>query len=275
MRLTRCHVDAPLAVGASLALPETAANHLARVLRLREGDACVVFNGDGHDYDARLSTISKREVRAEIIAARSVDNESPLQVTLLQGIARGEKMDLILQKATELGVAAVRPVHSQRSEVKLDEARGAKRLAHWQSVVISACEQSGRAVVPHVAPPEPLAAAIRGLPEGGLRLILDPEATETCATLAWSPGTQVVLAVGPEGGWSPLDREQLLAGGEGFGLGIRKTVGFIATATRWQPIDPQPGMLQYPFVDQSRKRRGTHACTGQQLTALYPAVFLG
>lgn len=235
MRLTRVHVELPLVEGQELDLPEGPAAHLGRVLRLGVGDACVLFNGDGHDHDARVVAAGKRDVRVAIGAARPVANESPLAITLLQGIARGEKMDLILQKATELGVAAVRPVHSQRSEVKLDEARGAKRLAHWQSVVTSACEQSGRAVVPHVAPPEPLAAAIRGLPEGGLRLILDPEATETCATLAWSPGTQVVLAVGPEGGWSPLDREQLAAGGfHGVRLGPRilrtETAGLAAIA---------------------------------------------
>lgn len=235
MRLTRVHVELPLVEGQELDLPEGPAAHLGRVLRLGVGDACVLFNGDGHDHDARVVAAGKRDVSVAIGAARPVANESPLAITLLQGIARGEKMDLILQKATELGVAAVRPLHSQRSEVKLDEARGAKRLAHWQSVVISACEQSGRAVVPHVAPPEPLAAAIRGLPEGGLRLILDPEATETCATLAWSPGTQVVLAVGPEGGWSPLDREQLAAGGfHGVRLGPRilrtETAGLAAIA---------------------------------------------
>ena len=93
MRVTRCHVDLPLHVGADLALPERAANHLVRVLRLREGDACVLFNGDGHDYDARITVIGKREARAEITAARHVDNESPLRITMLQGIARGEKMD--------------------------------------------------------------------------------------------------------------------------------------------------------------------------------------
>ena len=159
MRLTRCHVDTSLTVGASLALPETAANHLARVLRLREGDACVLFNGDGHDYDARITAVGKRGVQAEIMAARSVDNESPLHVTLLQGVARGEKMDLILQKATELGVAAIVPVMAERTEVKLDAERTAKRVAHWCSVIASACEQSGRARLPVLSAPAALASA--------------------------------------------------------------------------------------------------------------------
>ncbi|HET6396529.1 MAG TPA: 16S rRNA (uracil(1498)-N(3))-methyltransferase, partial [Pseudoxanthomonas sp.] len=151
MRLTRCHVDLPLRPGAEFVLPERAASHLARVLRLREGDPCVLFNGDGHDYAARLTAVGKREVRAQVLAATAVENESPLRIVLLQGIARGEKMDLILQKATELGVAAIVPVHGERTEVRLDAERAEKRLAHWRSVVASACEQSGRARVPALA----------------------------------------------------------------------------------------------------------------------------
>ena len=159
MRLTRSYIDAPLKAGAEIALPEDVAAHLLRVLRLQLGDACVLFNGDGHDYDARITHLGRREARAQIMAARRIDNESPLRITLLQGIARGEKMDWILQKATELGVADFLPVTSDRSEVKLDAQRAEKRLAHWHGIVISACEQSGRAVLPEVAAPQSLAHA--------------------------------------------------------------------------------------------------------------------
>jgi 16S rRNA (uracil1498-N3)-methyltransferase len=133
MRLTRSHVDAPLQVGTEIALPEDVAAHLLRVLRLQAGDACVLFNGDGHDYDARISAIGKREARVRLLSARRIDNESPLRITLLQGIARGEKMDWILQKATELGVARFLPVSSDRSEVKLDAQRADRRTgaASW------------------------------------------------------------------------------------------------------------------------------------------------
>lgn len=148
MRLTRCHVELALRAGDELVLPEHAAAHLARVLRLREGDPCVLFNGDGHDYTARLLAIGKREVRVRVLSSAEVDNESVLSIVLLQGIARGEKMDLILQKATELGVAAVMPVSGERTEVRLEGERSDKRLAHWRSVVASACEQSGRARLP-------------------------------------------------------------------------------------------------------------------------------
>lgn len=233
MRLTRSYVDLPLAAGAEVHLPEDAAGHLVRVLRLQAGDACVLFNGDGRDYDARIVVAGKREARAEIIAARPVANESPLRITLLQGIARGDKMDWILQKATELGVARILPVDSERSEVKLDAARAQKRLAHWREVVVSACEQSGRAVVPDVLAPQPLAQAAPF--QEGRGLLLDPQGTSSLATLGGQAFDACTLAIGPEGGWSPRDRGQLDAAGyEGMRLGPRilrtETAGIAAVA---------------------------------------------
>lgn len=235
MRVTRAYLELPLAPGAEVVLPETAAAHLTRVLRLGVGDSCVLFNGDGHDYAARIAVVGKREVRAVVGEATRVDRESPLRTGLLQGVARGEKMDLILQKATELGIADVRPLWSQRSEVKLDGERAAKRLAHWRGVVTSACEQSGRATVPPVAAPVSLANALDALPAGGLRLLLDPDGTLGIRTLELDADTLVWLAVGPEGGWSPDDRAQLQAAGfQGLRLGPRvlrtETAGLAALA---------------------------------------------
>jgi 16S rRNA (uracil1498-N3)-methyltransferase len=235
MRLTRVFVDAPLAPGARIALPDDAAAHLVRVLRLEAGDACTLFNGDGRDYAARLTTAGKRGAEAEILEARAVDNESPLRMVLLQGIARGEKMDWILQKATELGVTAFVPVHSERSEVKLEGERAGKRLAHWRSVVTAACEQSARARVPDVAAPEPLSKALTTLPDGGLRLTLDPQADGGVASLAPAGDGAIVVAIGPEGGWSPRDRDSLRAAGfAGLRLGPRvlrtETAGLAAIA---------------------------------------------
>lgn len=250
MRLTRVYVDMALAVGAELALPEGPAAHLARVLRLAVGDRCVLFNGDGHDYPAIVSGVGKRELRVRLDAPVAVDNESPLRIVLLQGIARGEKMDLILQKATELGVTEVRPLISQRSEVKLDAARAGRRLAHWQAVVTAACEQCGRARVPGVAAPVPLAAVLAELGNGPtpgaetshgsraaeMRLLLDPNGDLAINNLSLAPADAVVfLAVGPEGGWSPADRGQLEgAGFRGLRLGPRilrtETAGLAAIA---------------------------------------------
>lgn len=222
MRVSRVFVDQPLAVGARVPLPERAATHLVRVLRLGVGDACVLFNGDGSDYDARLVAADRRGAEVLVGDAHPVDNESPLRITLVQGIARGEKMDWILQKATELGVTSFVPVHSERSEVRLDGERAARRHAHWSGVVVGACEQSGRARVPPVAAPAPLAQALQGLPAGTRRLLLDPTATSTTATASLDTGLGCVLAVGPEGGWSPGDRAILAAADfEGVRLGPR------------------------------------------------------
>ena len=234
MRVTRCHIEHPLALGQTLSLPEEAANHLVRVMRLREGDGCVLFNGDGHDYRATLVLVGKRDAQVRIEATERVDNESPLPITLLQGIARGEKMDLILQKATELGVSAIVPVNAERTEVKLDAARAEKRLAHWTSVVVSACGQSGRARVPTVAAPASLLEAARQMPAAALKLTLDPLGEHRLSTLPPAPGG-VVIAIGPEGGWSPRDRQALLdAGFQGLQLGPRilrtETAGLAAIA---------------------------------------------
>ena len=234
MRLTRVHLAMPLATGAVLALPEGPATHLARVLRLREGDACVLFNGDGQDHDAVIRAIGKRGVEVELVGARTVDNASPLALVLLQGIARGEKMDLILQKSTELGVATIVPVFADRTEVRLDGERLAKREAHWHSVVASACEQSGRTRLPALAQACTLEEAVRRLPAGGLRLVLDPQGAHRFASLA-APDGAVVVAIGPEGGWSPRDRDVLQAAGfEGLRLGPRvlrtETAGLAAIA---------------------------------------------
>ena len=234
MRLTRVFVDQPLAPGARVTLPESAGAHLVRVLRLREGEACVLFNGDGHDYDATLVSATKRGVDAEISAARAIDNESPLRIVLLQGIARGEKMDLILQKATELGVAAIAPVFADRTEVRLDGERLDKRMAHWRSVVTSACEQSGRARIPELLPARGLAEAAATLDAGTLKLTLDPQGEHRFETLA-KPAGAVVIGIGPEGGWSEKDRDLLAQHGfTGLRLGPRvlrtETAGLAAIA---------------------------------------------
>jgi 16S rRNA (uracil1498-N3)-methyltransferase len=234
MRLTRCFIASALTPGTEIALPESAATHLVRVLRLREGDECALFNGNGHDYPARITLAGKREVRARVLSKQPVGNESPLRIVLLQGIARGEKMDLILQKATELGVAAVVPVNSERSEVKLDAERAAKRVEHWRSVVVSACEQSGRAVLPTVAAPQALATAAIDI-DAALKLTLDPEGEHVLTTLAAPSPLSVCIAIGPEGGWSPHDREILKSAGfNGLRLGPRilrtETAGLAAIA---------------------------------------------
>ena len=235
MRVNRFLVDQALAPGMQVRLPESAATHLVRVLRAGVGDSCIVFNGDGHDYAARIVAIGKRETRVEVGCAAAVDSESPLRIVLVQALARGEKMDLVLQKATELGVAGFVPVMSERSEVRLDGERADKRLGHWRNVVGAACEQCGRATVPSLAAPTSIAEAMSALPPESLRVLLDPQATHTAGQLLLQPDAEVVLAIGPEGGWSPRDRATLQeAGFDGMRLGPRilrtETAGLAAIA---------------------------------------------
>jgi 16S rRNA (uracil1498-N3)-methyltransferase len=205
------------------------------VLRLGEGAPVVLFNADGYDYAATLTHVGKREVRARIEGRQAVANESPLPLTLAQGVARGEKMDLVVQKATELGVACIVPLLTERSEVRLDPARAEKRLAHWRAVAASACEQSGRARLPAILPAQPLDGWLTGLQaDGALRLALLPEGSQSLRSLRFGPAGGL-LVVGPEGGLGERDVGALRAAGfGGLALGPRilrtETAGLAALA---------------------------------------------
>ncbi|MEO6185210.1 MAG: 16S rRNA (uracil(1498)-N(3))-methyltransferase [Steroidobacteraceae bacterium] len=220
MRLTRIYVDAPLAAGAAVSLPAAPAQHLTRVLRLQVGATLRAFNGRGGEFDAVIESVQRDAVLLRLGAYQHTATESPLQVTLLQGIARGEKMDLILQKATELGVTAVVPVSTARSTVKLDEHTSARKMLHWQGVVIGACEQSGRERIPTVASPAGLATAVEAS-AAQLKLLLVPEAAAgtlktllAAASAGSSQAPSICLLVGPEGG---LDSQEVqLAKNAGF-----------------------------------------------------------
>jgi len=221
MRNVRHFVDLPLAEGKSIVLPEVAVAHLVRVLRLGPGDRVRLFNGDGHDYEAELEEASKRGAQARVLSRIAVDTESPLAITLAQGIARGEKMDLILQKATELGVVRVAPVVTERTEVKLDAERADKRAAHWRGVLASACEQSGRTKLPELSPPRSLGDFLAA-ESSALKLVLDPTASIALAQLELQPATSICLLVGPEGGLSERDLAAARAAGfQGLRLGPR------------------------------------------------------
>lgn len=235
MRTIRIYVDQTLSCGMELPLPAQAGEHAVRVLRLVEGDPLTLFNGDGHDYLATIRTIGKREVTVKVTDKKHLPNESPLLLTLAQGVARGEKMDMIVQKATELGVVRIVPLLTERSEVKLDAARAEKRLAHWRAVAASACEQSGRAVLPEITAAQPLAQWLQSLAsDGALRLALLPEAIQSSRELRFGTD-RGFLVVGPEGGLGERDATALQAAGfDGLRLGPRilrtETAGLAALA---------------------------------------------
>jgi 16S rRNA (uracil1498-N3)-methyltransferase len=216
MRTTRIHVQLELASERELLLPPAASVHLLRVLRLRAGAALTLFNGAGGEFAAELLAAERGQARVRVRSYTDVDRESPLRVRLLQGIARGERMDLIVQKATELGVAAIVPLSCEHSVVRLDASALARRRERWQAVAIGACEQCGRNRIPLIEPITDLAAACAaGTGEAqSLRLMLVPDAADSLAQLATAPLRSAALLIGPEGGLS--GREQLLAQRAGF-----------------------------------------------------------
>jgi 16S rRNA (uracil1498-N3)-methyltransferase len=213
MRLNRIHVDAPLAPGAQVELRGKASEHVARVLRLKPGDTVTLFNGDGMDYRSEIKDLWKGAVGVLVHAETPARAESPLALVLVQGIARSERMDLIVQKATELGVTAIQPVAMTRSVVRLDDDARAKKLAHWRGVAVAASEQCGRAKLPAIAEPVAFAAWLRQPSCAGARRIqLAPDAGASLAAAA--AGAECIeLLVGPEGGLDEPERESALAAG--------------------------------------------------------------
>ena len=235
MRIPRIFVPHPLQSGRDIDLPLQAGEHLVRVLRLDRGYPLRLFDGEGREFAGEIASLAKRAVTARVLdAIETTDVESPLRITLGQGIARGEKMDWVLQKATELGVARIVPLVTDRTEVKLDAERAERRLAHWQAVLASACEQCGRNRIPEIAEPVKLHDwAARLGDEAGLRLALDPNGDARARELVID--TQATLAVGPEGGLSDHDLATLAqADFRGLRLGPRilrtETAGLAAIA---------------------------------------------
>lgn len=210
MRLIRIHVESPLAAGARVELSGKAAEHVTRVLRLGAGDPVTLFNGDGQDYSSVIKELYKGSMTLTVGSAAPARAESPLAITLVQGIARGERMDLVVQKATELGVAAIVPVATARTVVRLDADARAKKLAHWRGVAIAACEQCGRATLPAIAEPGDLASWLaRPPPADTRRVLLSPQAEISLAAAA-AGAKRIEMLVGPEGGLEDAERELAL-----------------------------------------------------------------
>ncbi len=201
-------------------LPERVHRHLQQVLRLQPGDLVVLFNGrDGRDYQARLTRIDRRGAEVEILEAGAEELPPALELHLALGISRGERMDWALQKAVELGVAGIQPLFTLRTQVRLQGERLEKRLAHWRGVILSACEQSGRRLLPDLEPPRKLDSWLQQTT--GPVLLLDPRAARPLPKLP-SPGERVTFLVGPEGGFDEKERHLAYACGcTGVRLGPR------------------------------------------------------
>jgi 16S rRNA (uracil1498-N3)-methyltransferase len=215
MRLTRVYVGQPLATSSRVTLEGAAANHIRRVLRLAPGAALTLFDGRGGEYEARIEGLRKDAVLVIVNQHQAVERESPLAITLAQSVSRSERMDLVVQKATELGVTRIVPVLTERTVVRLDAAQADSRVRHWRAIAVGACEQCGRNTVPQIAPPLALPVFLRSVVAGdaqGIRIILSPGGNLRIRDL--DAGRGLILLIGPEGGLS--EPEHSAAADAGF-----------------------------------------------------------
>jgi 16S rRNA (uracil1498-N3)-methyltransferase len=220
MRLTRVYVDAPAATGKRLVVEGSAANHITRVLRLRSGDRLTVFDGSGGEFGARIEEFRKDSVVVTVEEHRQIDRESPLPLTLAQGISRGERMDWIIQKATELGTSRIVPLFTKRSMVRLDERQAERKLQHWRAIAIAACEQCGRNKIPELAAPVDFFDVLPADDSGATRLLLSPTGDLRIEDLQGmgedvrqGASKGITVLIGPEGGLEDVEHEAARAAG--------------------------------------------------------------
>ena len=210
--MPRFHCPLPLAADAQLTLPPTAARHV-QVLRLQPGDAVTLFNGEGGEWSATVTHMGRSDVQVQVGSHSAVEREAARAVHLVVGMPANERMDWLVEKATELGVASITPLLAERSVLKLKGERAEKKLAHWQAVAVAACEQCGRNRVPTLHPAQTLADWLQAPPQDGQRLLLSLR-PGTQPLHAAAPGhTGLVFLSGPEGGLSSTEEDLALAHG--------------------------------------------------------------
>ncbi len=227
MSVPRFYCPQPLAAGITVDLPSQAAHHAAHALRLRVGEAITVFNGIGGEYSAVVSGMSRNHVTVEVGRFSEIERESPLDLVLVQAVSSGDRMDLTIRKAVELGIARIVPVITARSVVQLSGDRAEKRVRHWEDVVVAACEQCGRNRLPPVEAVMPLATWMRDASRAVTRWMLSPRATVSVRSLV-RPDRAVQLLVGPEGGLT--EEEERAAADAGFS-GVRLGPRVLRTET--------------------------------------------
>lgn len=199
------YVQGPLKSGVAVQLDRDASHYVHRVLRLKIGDPVVIFNGLGGEHEARIDAMKKDQVTLLVGRYVAIDNESPLTLHLGLGLIRGDRMDFAIQKSVELGVNAITPLLTERTNIKIDPERLKKRIQHWRAIAINACEQSGRCVVPDIHAPVPLMTFIEDQPLPGY--IANPSTQQSLPELCVT--NKATVLVGPEGGFSPVEIQQL------------------------------------------------------------------
>ncbi|MCL5078526.1 MAG: 16S rRNA (uracil(1498)-N(3))-methyltransferase [Neisseria subflava] len=218
--MPRFYVDFALSPDSVVELPDNVVRHL-NVLRVKNTEEIVLFNGNGKAYPALPEVLEKRRASVRILREEATDNESPLNITLVQAVSTAERMDFTLQKSVELGVAEIRPVISERCVVRLSGERAERRVARWQEIVVSACEQSGRNIVPKVLPLTTYAQALQQLPQETTKLLMSLNRAQKLSDVQPQSG-KVVFMVGPEGGWTEKEEQQAFdAGFQSVTLGKR------------------------------------------------------
>ena len=221
MRLTRVYVEAALTGGTRGLVSGNAANHIARVLRLGVGDALTLFDGRGGEYASRIEGLRKDAVEVAVGEHVAIERESPLALTLAQGVSRGERMDWVMQKATELGVQRIVPLITKRSVVRLDPGQAQKKLQHWRGIIIASCEQCGRNRLPQLAAPRDLQEFLGSeATTGAMRLLLSPIGSLRIGAIKLVQ--KFTVLIGPEGGLAPEEAQAAIAQGfVGVQLGPR------------------------------------------------------
>ncbi len=207
MPISRIFQAIPLAVNTQIILDNQASHHVARVLRAKVSDEVVIFNGEGGEFLGTITHIDKKNVTVSLTTFDAREAESTLHLTLAQGISRGEKMDYTIQKAVELGVNRIVPLLTERCNVKLDDERRQKRFQHWQSIVVSACEQSGRNRLPEILAPQALTTWLPTV-QADQGFVLAPGAERSLQHFSLEKSAHIVLLIGPEGGLSQAEITQ-------------------------------------------------------------------
>lgn len=192
----------PLDLNQIIILDEFSSHHAIRVMRVKVDDFLILFNGDGFEYRGRVSDINKKTINIEILSKEKNNNESPININLFQSISSNEKMDMVIQKATELGVSSIQPIFTSRSTVKLSLDRIKKRLIHWRQVSISACGQSGRSKIPTIKSPIGFDRFVEGITTNSLNLLLHPDNSKESSNLPNKYSGDINIFIGPEGGFS-------------------------------------------------------------------------
>jgi len=208
MKSVRLYQNTTLKVGAKIDLDQSAAHHLIKVLRFPEGKSIILFNGDGFDYHVKVIN-TKKICSVKVLSCEKNNRESSLHLTLAQGIAKGEKMDFLIQKAIELGVNRIIPVQAERCVVRLNGAKLIKRTEHWQKIANHACEQSGRSVIVEVAEAKPLTQVLSETQGAGF--VLHHRADESLLTM--KVPSKATILIGPEGGLNDFEIDEAIASG--------------------------------------------------------------